>query len=648
MTSSLSGSIRFLLLFFCLCLQQNAARAITDSLALKRLIEQADSIAETAPAEAHRRFGEAQKQATGEALKLYRAQALFAESFLFFQEANYPEAIQNCMQAVSVFESLGKKTAVAKCYNQMGICRQYFNDYAQSLRDLFHALQIAEDIPDLPLAGKIYTNIGLAYETLEDWENTLAYARKSLHIKQQLKDTAGLAKVYHNLGNAYYYQKKDSLAVVYFRLSEEKYILLQDSLNRATTAHDLGNLFAEQGRYDSARQYLQTAFAYLKNHRETAFFSYCLALTGLANVCLQQGDIREAKDFLNACKPCEAEINDFAYRKSLYKVRYEFYKKSGNTAAALQSLEQMQEAADSLFQQSKNFENQRIAIRYEFDRRASQDSLRHQLQLTEEQRTTAQYRGRMYLLLATALLIAVIAGFFYFRSAINRKKQLIARQQAQLAESKALRAQMNPHFIFNCLNTMDAFVLQNKQHDASQLIQRFSKLSRSVLEHTSQNYIHLKQELETLRIYLEIEQTRKTGLFQFQIAADDDVLHYLIPPMLLQPFVENAVLHGMKGMAPGKGCIGIRAAKQAGYIRIEIEDNGMGRKRAQELRQAQPSTHQSLSMEITLQRLALLHGHPRSEDYICFTDRQAPEQGTHVQILIPLRSNDKAESDYTG
>jgi len=634
------------LLLLCCFFIPVKSQAENDSLAVKKLIEQGDKLIDTDPGEARRIFDKAKKLSDNDELRLYYAQALYKESFLLLQETRYREGIDYSSKAAEIFHVYGKKSEEARCYSRIGLVWQYLNDYEKSLHYLFRGLKIAEDLNDLKLKGAFYTNIGLAYETLEDWGNTLAYAQKSLEIKKQTSDTPGMARTYSNIANAYYYQKQDSAAVEYLRLALDVGRFSGDSATFSNTLLALGNLYVDQNQYDSAHYYISAALAYYESHKEQLFANYCVTLMGFGYNQLKRNYLKDAGRILDKCMECEAEIEDFSYKKHLYRFRYEYYKKTGNIVAALSSLELMYKASDSLYQQSKNFENQRIAIRYEFDRKVIQDSLKYQLSLADQQKATAEYRSRMYLLAVVALLIAGIAGFFYTRSNINRKKQLIAQQQTQLAEGKALRAQMNPHFIFNCLNTIDAFVLQNKQQDASMLIQRFSKLSRRILEYTSENYVTLRQELETLSIYLQIEQVRKNHQFSYTIDADPEALEYLIPPMLLQPFVENAVLHGMQGITNGD--IHINVAKDNKYILIKIEDSGIGRAKAAALKNAQPETHKSLSMDLTLLRLETLHGHKRKEEYIRFTDLTPPQQGTRVEIIIPLKTENNAESHYTG
>ena len=245
-------------------------------------------------------------------------------------------------------------------------------------------------------------------------------------------------------------------------------------------------------------------------------------------------------------------------------------------------------------------------------------------------------------LLAVTGLILTIAGIIRARFQAIRQKAAIRHQMLE-AEVKALRAQMNPHFIFNCMNTIDSYILQNKQLQASQLVQRFSKLTRRVLEHTSQAYITLADEMETLRIYLQIERMRQAEGFEFEINMADETTRLWVPPMLVQPFVENAVIHGIRNrQAPG-GRITISSILEGSQIKITVQDNGIGRVRAMEIKAALPTTHQSISMELTLSRLEALHGHKKHNSYLIFTDLTAPETGTKVDIYVPVRKGERTE-----
>lgn len=245
------------------------------------------------------------------------------------------------------------------------------------------------------------------------------------------------------------------------------------------------------------------------------------------------------------------------------------------------------------------------------------------------------WQSLWFRLLAATLLILVIAGIIRARFNTIRQKAAIKQQMLE-AEVKALRAQMNPHFIFNCMNTLDSFILQNKQLQASQLVQRFSKLTRRVLEHTSQPYISLTNEMETLRIYLQIERMRQADGFEFEVNIAADTAQLPLPPMLVQPFVENAVIHGMRNRQNAGGLITISSILEGNQIKITVQDNGIGRAKAMEIKAKQSTTHQSISMELTLSRLEALHGHKRHNSFLVFTDLSAPDTGTKVEIYVPV------------
>jgi sensor histidine kinase YesM len=244
-----------------------------------------------------------------------------------------------------------------------------------------------------------------------------------------------------------------------------------------------------------------------------------------------------------------------------------------------------------------------------------------------------------FIALMLTLVTFIVYKLYHYKIGLVRKEERLKSEynkKVAEAEVKALRAQMNPHFIFNSMNTLDSFILQNKKMEASKLVQRFSKLTRRVLEHTAHAQIPLAEEMETLRIYLHIERMRQSDSFEFDINISPETAQLPIPPMLIQPFVENAVIHGMRNRnAPG-GIIRIFSILEGSQIKITIEDNGVGRARAMEIKAAQSVSHKSISMELTLSRLEALHGHKNHSKYLVFSSPTAPETGTSVDIFIPV------------
>lgn len=256
-----------------------------------------------------------------------------------------------------------------------------------------------------------------------------------------------------------------------------------------------------------------------------------------------------------------------------------------------------------------------------------------------------------------AILAVLAAGFLaYFRARLDRiirqetAKNELNRLRAVKAEleNKALRSQMNPHFIFNALNTIEALIVEEKPDAASALLQKFSKLVRLVLENSQLPTVSLAQELEALDLYIQLEQIRLNNRFQYQIEVYPGIeLHgSLVPPMILQPFVENAILHGLRHLRDREGRLLVRLEQVASrgpaagrLLRCQIEDNGIGRAHSAEInaRSRISGKKQSLGTQLTTERVALLNAPGQHHYSVEITDIATENRcGTIVTVLLPF------------
>lgn len=231
----------------------------------------------------------------------------------------------------------------------------------------------------------------------------------------------------------------------------------------------------------------------------------------------------------------------------------------------------------------------------------------------------------------------LIFGLYKFRTGQLKKENKIQRQMAEL-ERAALQAQMNPHFIFNCLNSIQNFILQNEKEAAILYLGRFASLIRSTLNASVAGKIMLEEEVQLLNNYLELEKLRFKNRFSFtvEIAEDLDRFETMIPPLLVQPYVENAVLHGISGRTSG-GIVSVLFSKKANWLVVSIQDNGAGPDPAN-TRDSSPKTHKSFGMTITKKRLELLAaGKEKSRVNIKTRyDENGGVAGTEVIICIEL------------
>ena len=223
----------------------------------------------------------------------------------------------------------------------------------------------------------------------------------------------------------------------------------------------------------------------------------------------------------------------------------------------------------------------------------------------------------------------------------SEKAKAELQQQTTELEMQALRAQMNPHFIFNSLNSINRFILQNNRTQASEYLTKFSRLVRLILQNSQSPLIPLESELEALQLYLDLEAVRFNDHFHYSIQLDDrlEVSSLKVPPLIIQPYAENAIWHGLMHKEE-KGHLQIKLYEEEDMLYCRINDDGVGRKKAVELKSKSASTHKSMGMQITANRIAMLQkGKGIKNTQIEITDllfADGTAAGTEVLLKIPV------------
>lgn len=249
-----------------------------------------------------------------------------------------------------------------------------------------------------------------------------------------------------------------------------------------------------------------------------------------------------------------------------------------------------------------------------------------------------------FLLICFVGLFTSIYIFFMLRIYNIKKKQRIdfeRKVEMSKIELKALRSQMNPHFIFNSLNSIQHYIFNTKSEEAIKYLNKFARLVRVILNNSERPTVTVGDDLEALKLYLELEQMRFEDKFDYEIIVDEsvDVDYDIMPPLLMQPYVENAILHGLNPK-PVKGKLTISLSSENNFLICTIADNGIGRDRASEIRRTMPvRNHKSLGMKITEDRLKILNEINNSQLSVTITDlRDANDKplGTKVELFVPL------------
>lgn len=332
-----------------------------------------------------------------------------------------------------------------------------------------------------------------------------------------------------------------------------------------------------------------------------------------ADYYTKQGNLEDATKELKTSALLSQQTGDLAKQIEVSKTMYDLYTSTGNHREAkkiltvYQSL--VQKAARNKASQQKQMQNEQIALKSvekQINVLERERKLDHQtIQLLEKEKALnlSSLQQQRYLLytISGILLISIGLSIYVYRN--NRAK----KRANQLLYLKSLRAQMNPHFIFNSLNSVNNFIAQSDERAANKYIAKFAKLMRKVLEYSQVEFISLSKEIEVLELYVGLEHERFNDKFNYTFHIDKSIKtdDYTIPPMLIQPFIENAIWHGLR-YKNELGFLEISFLNKEDHIEISISDNGIGRKKSRELKTENQKKYQSTGMQNVENRMEVI------------------------------------------
>lgn len=238
------------------------------------------------------------------------------------------------------------------------------------------------------------------------------------------------------------------------------------------------------------------------------------------------------------------------------------------------------------------------------------------------------------------LLLCLLLFFAGIYMAVRKRVQVVRNKGAlkqKIAETEmmALKAQMNPHFMFNCINSIDAFIHTNDKYNATLYLNKFAKLLRNILDSSRQNIVSFAKDIETLKLYIELEELRNDGKFRTNLHIDGELLgnDYKVPPLIIQPFVENAILHGLRNKDGNDGLLEIEIKKIGEKIEYCIKDNGIGRSAAKQIAQNKESSY---GMQLSYDRIRLFN--EEQEASVKFIDlfNNGKAAGTLIKVELKI------------
>ncbi|MGQ3088699.1 sensor histidine kinase, partial [Flavobacterium sp.] len=288
---------------------------------------------------------------------------------------------------------------------------------------------------------------------------------------------------------------------------------------------------------------------------------------------------------------------------------------------------------------SENIKNiVREEMNYEFERKAALQKVEDEKRQVLYDEQAKRHVQQMVFIGLSALLLFGIAFLIYSR--LQLKKRLTLQRDLAEYEQKALHLQMNPHFVFNCLGSISSFIVQNGTDQAIKYLSKFSKLMRLTLEYSKESLIPIDKEIESLQNYLELEQLRFNNMFEFEITKDPNIEDDMaLPPLLLQPFVENSIIHGI---VPKKmrGRITVGFKLEGEKLICTVTDDGIGINRSKKLKEASVTVHKSMAMEITRKRLEVIQAVTSRHSQVEIkeiTNATGEPAGTRIILHLPVQ-----------
>lgn len=537
------------------------------------------------------------------------------------RESNPQKAIEYGKEALVLAQKTGDKIAFGKANQRIGLGYHYAADYAKAIKYLLTALTIGEELKDQRLISTTLTNLGVVHMKQGNDSIAIQYYDRAYEINRSDGDIENMSIIHNNLGELYYrlgdYEKS---------LEQLKWALkFSDSMgvDNSIQLNNIGLLYATLGDNAMALEFHEKALSQRQENKDT--FGIAMSYINLGDLNFRKrhkNTMQESVKFYHLAIPYASKANFLDGLLTIYYGLSETYKIMNVHDSAWHYRERHYALKDSLFNIEKSKQISELQTKYDTEKKEAQIELQN-----------ATIKSQTYQLygLSIAGSALIIIGIFFFR------QRMLIKEHARIElEQKFLRAQMNPHFISNALAAIKGAALELPPEVIGEYIYRFSKLMRLILEGTKVEFISLADDIHAITIYIKLQKLRFENDFDYNITVSDDIDPDLtfIPPMLTQPFVENAIEHGIRNMDE-KGSISISYRFDGtNKLLIEITDNGRG---MQQTPAGNAKGHKSSTIAITEARLKNLNKGKKQKIVMQIQDLSETEntKGTKVVFQIP-------------
>lgn len=561
---------------------------------------------------------------------------VLADVYLYWKQ--YDLAVNNYKLSLQIKSSISTKMALAKAQfllKDYAKSKITFSELLQEKLSNYEQISVLEGLGDIDFVLKKYNSSKVYFN------QALALAKKNSVTPKITDLNSKIADVFAAEGNI---EQAD------FRFQNSLNLASKENVNRALKEEEkVADFYNSNQRFDdeiklrkeSLKKAKQNKFS-VKKPLETDSITSQKINYKIGTAYMLKEDYKEAIPFLKQSIEDADKKQDITIEKDATRKLSEVYATVGEYDKALKSYQDYVKLVDRAYiqkeqeiQQVKRFsktisDNQNRIASLEKDKELAESRINLAYidqKLSEE--SNQKQRTIIYSLIGGFLLMCLLA-YFMFR---NIKQQKMANNLLAL---KSMRSQMNPHFIFNALNSVNSFIAVNDERNANRYLSEFSVLMRAVLENSDEDFIPLTKEIELLELYVKLEHNRFKEKFEYSISVDEyiNLDYFSIPPMLLQPYIENAIWHGLR-YKKEKGNLEISInRKDNETVLITIQDDGIGRKKSQELKTKNQLKQKSKGMSTIKNRIAILNNMYKERILVSVSDLFENGEGTKVELIL--------------
>ncbi|WP_242502145.1 tetratricopeptide repeat protein [Flagellimonas olearia] len=550
--------------------------------------------------------------------------------------SQYKKAADLHEKALELSESANNTELKVLSLNMLGVVYRRTDAIKTALDYHQKAMELAEEVENPSHHIKRHINISLnsignLYQTLEQYDLAIAQFKRALKLEEELGNKLGLAINHQNIGDCLEQKGDLEAALENYRKSLAYNEEINSAYGRVICKNSLAQIYLKQNMPYAAIVLLEPLHKESKKIGDFSITSSVFINTGWAYTKLAQYD--KANTFIQEGLEMAKSHNMPSNMLNGYQKLSELEEARGNYQMAYEYFKKVDEYSDQISNATNLRYMNDVIVRYEADKKNNQISVLAK----ENEIVRLRLRKNQTTLLVSALIVGLISSILYI---LYRQYQSKNEKRVLSLEQTMLRSQMNPHFLFNSLNSIKLYIINNEQKNAVHYLNKFSKLVRKILEASSQKEITLAEELETVELYMNIENIRFSNEIDFKITVDESVCptNIKMPSLALQPFLENSLWHGLSPKEGEKKIHVNVKRKNQSHVSIEIMDNGVGRGAAEVNKENRVLKRKSVGIRITKERLANFSKDYQNKfdvDIVDLFDEGGNPIGTKVILDIP-------------